>query len=80
MGKTFKGRPVIAGDITAEAVVTRQGFNTLASFQKSALMKKKEVICSDQNNADLYGKNLTGKCSVCRRLSGRQRAVWCCIR
>lgn len=61
MGKTFKGRPVIAGDITAEAVVTRQGFNTLASFQKSALMKKKEVICSDQNNADLYGKNLTGK-------------------
>ncbi len=61
MGKTFQGRPVIAGDITAEAVVTRQGFNTLASFQKSALMKKKEVICSDQNNADLYGKNLTGK-------------------
>lgn len=61
MGKTFQGHPVIAGDITAEAVVTRQGFNTLASFQKSALMKKKEVICSDQNNADLYGKNLTGK-------------------
>ncbi len=61
MGKTFQGRPVIAGAITAEAVVTRQGFNTLASFQKSALMKKKEVICSDQNNADLYGKNLTGK-------------------
>ena len=61
MAKEFKGRPVIAGDITGEAVVSRQGVNTLATFQKSALMKKKEVICSDQNNSDIYNKPLTGK-------------------
>ncbi|MCR4614554.1 MAG: DUF126 domain-containing protein [Clostridiales bacterium] len=61
MQKEFKGRPVIAGDIKGEAVVSRQGVNTLATFQKSALKKKKEVICSDQNNSDIYNKLLTGK-------------------
>ena len=61
MAKEFKGRPVIAGECTVEAVVSRQGFNTLASFQKSALARKKETIVSDQNNSDLFGKNITGK-------------------
>ena len=61
MAKEFKGRPVIAGECTVEAVVSRLGFNTLASFQKSALARKKETIVSDQNNSDLFGKNITGK-------------------
>ncbi len=62
MSKTFKGRPVVAGKIDkVDAVVSRQGVNTLASFQKSALKKAPEVICSDQNNPDLYEKNLTKK-------------------
>jgi predicted aconitase with swiveling domain len=64
MSRIFKGHPVIAGDICCEAVVSHQGLNTLATFQKSALMKKKEVICSDQNNPDLYNKLITGK-AVC---------------
>ena len=54
MSRVFKGHPVIAGEVICEAVVSHQGFNTLATFQKSALMKKKEVICSDQNNPDLF--------------------------
>lgn len=61
MSKEFKGRPVIAGSISAKAVVSHQGVNTLATFQKSALNKKAEVIASDQNNPDVYNKNLTGK-------------------
>ncbi len=61
MAKEFKGRPVIAGECTVEAIVSHQGFNTLASFQKSALARKKETIVSDQNNSDLFGKNITGK-------------------
>lgn len=61
MAREFKGRPVIPGECTVEAVVSRQGFNTLASFQKSALARKKETIVSDQNNSDLFGKNITGK-------------------
>ena len=58
---TFKGRPVISGDFRGEAAVTHAGLNILASFQKSALAKSKALICSDQNNKDLFGRNLTGK-------------------
>jgi len=34
--------------------------NTLASFQKGALADKKTIVCSDQNNPDLYNKTLSG--------------------
>ena len=38
MSKTFKGRPVVAGTINkGEAVVSHNGVNTLATFQKTAL-------------------------------------------
>lgn len=59
--KEFKGRVIAKGAFKGEAVVSHAGFNTLASFQKSALMNKKEVYVSDQNNKDLYNKNITGK-------------------
>jgi predicted aconitase with swiveling domain len=60
--KQFKGRVLFGGDFAGEAVVTHQGFNTLASFQKSAMSKScKDVVVSDQNNKDLYGKHITGK-------------------
>lgn len=61
MNKEFKGRVVLSGTIKGQAIVTKQGLNILAAFQKSALKKAKNVICADQNNKDLYGKNLTGK-------------------
>ncbi len=59
--KEFKGRVLAGGEWRGEAVVSRQGVNTLATFQKSALKNAKQVIVSDQNNADIYGKNITGK-------------------
>ena len=59
--KQFKGRVVAPGCVTAEAVVTTEGFNTLASFQSALQFGDKEVKCGDQNNADLYGKSLLGK-------------------
>lgn len=58
--KVFKGRVICAGTYEGEAVVSHQGVNTLATFQKSALKNAKNVIGSDQNNPDVYGKNLTG--------------------
>lgn len=64
MKKTFKGRPVIPGTWNGPCVVSREGMNILASFQKSALAKKKTIICSDQNNPDMFGKELTGK-AIC---------------
>lgn len=57
---TFKGRVINEGEGEFECVVSRQGVNTLATFQKSALKNAKKVIGSDQNNPDVYGKNLTG--------------------
>ena len=59
MGKTFKGRPIIPGSVMGEALVTHRGFNTLASFYKSLLTGAQTATCGDQNNPDLYGKNLT---------------------
>ena len=59
--REFKGRVIMAGSLSGEAVVSRSGFNTLASFQKDAMAGKKIMKCSDQNNADIFGKILTGK-------------------
>ena len=59
--KTFKGRVLAKGSWEGEAVVSRQGVNTLATFQKSALKNAAEVIVSDQNNPDIFGQNITGK-------------------
>src|SRR5690554_2538607 len=61
MEKVFKGRVVLSGETTGEAVVSRCGLNLLATYQKSALKKSKRVICADQNNPDLYKKDLTDK-------------------
>ena len=47
--------------LRVEALVSRQGFNTLASFQKALMFKDKTAVCSDQNNPDLYGKPMAGK-------------------
>ena len=59
--KQFKGRVITPGEVTAEAVVTTQGFNTLASFQNALQFGDKEVKCGDQNNQELYGKSLLNK-------------------
>jgi predicted aconitase with swiveling domain len=59
--KQFKGRVITPGKVTAEAVVTTEGFNTLASFQMALQFGDKEVKCGDQSNAQLYGKPLINK-------------------
>ncbi len=59
--KQFKGRVVTPGEAYAEAVVTTQGFNTLASFQMALQFGDKKVKCGDQNNEELFGKPLIGK-------------------
>jgi len=59
--KTFQGRPVVPGTAKAEALVSRSGFNTLASFQKSLMSGDKNAVCSDQNNSAMYGQAMFGK-------------------
>jgi len=57
--KEFKGRVVIPGKVSADALVTKQGFNTLASMQMMFIDKKTK--CVDQNNHDIYKKQIKGK-------------------
>jgi len=59
--KTFQGRVIAAGTVSAEAVVSHEGLNTLASFQKALQFGDKTATCGDQNNKDLYGKQMAGK-------------------
>ena len=46
--KQFKGRVVTPGEVTAEAVVTKNGFNTLASLQMALQFGDKAVKCGRQ--------------------------------
>ncbi|MBR4881188.1 MAG: DUF126 domain-containing protein [Clostridia bacterium] len=59
--KQFKGRVISPGKIKAEALVSHGGLNTLASFQKALQFGDKKATCGDQNNPDLYGKQMLGK-------------------
>ena len=59
--KQFQGRVITPGEVTAEAVLTKQGFNTLASFQMALQFGDKDVKCGDQNNEELHGKPMIGK-------------------
>ena len=59
--REFKGRVVTPGTCTAPALVSHGGLNTLASFQKALQFGDKKATCGDQNNPDLYGKQMAGK-------------------
>ena len=59
--KQFQGRVIAPGTVKAEAVVSRSGFNTLASFQGALQFGDKKATCGDQNNPDLHGKTMAGK-------------------
>lgn len=59
--KQFKGRVIVPGTCTAEALVSHNGFNTLASFQMAIMFNKKGVPCGDQNNPEVYNQKMQGK-------------------
>jgi len=61
MKKIFQGRIVAPGTVTAPALVSHGGLNTLASFQKALQFGDKKATCGDQNNPDLFGKEMVGK-------------------
>ena len=59
--KEFKGRIGAPGTVTAQALVSQVGLNTLASFQGALQFGDKKATCGDQNNPDLYNKEMAGK-------------------
>lgn len=68
--KEFRGRIVSPGSVTASALVSHGGLNTLASFQKALQFGDKKATCGDQNNPDLYGKQMAGKALCLPRTIG----------
>jgi len=68
--KSFKGRVVSKGKVSAQALVSHGGLNTLASFQKALQFGDKNATCGDQNNPDLYGKQMAGKALCLPRTIG----------
>ena len=58
--KQFKGRVIAEGEVRAPALVSHGGLNTLASFQKALQFGDKKATCGDQNNPDLFGKQMVG--------------------
>lgn len=59
--KQFHGRVIAPGTVKASALVSHEGVNTLASFQGALQFGDKKATCGDQNNLDLYKKEMAGK-------------------
>ena len=59
--KTFQGRVVLAGNIKGKAMVSKQPFNTSGSyFEQMTSGRTDAAPCTDANNKELYGKDLSG--------------------
>jgi predicted aconitase with swiveling domain len=61
MATTFKGRVLIPGNLEGEALVSKQPFNTTASYFTNMFAgNTKDAPCTDANNKELYQKDLSG--------------------
>ncbi len=59
--KTFKGRPVLPGKLEGKALVSKQPFNTTASyFENMFAGNTTNAPCTDANNAELFKKDMKG--------------------
>ncbi len=59
--QTFQGRPVVGGDINGKALASKQPFNPTSSYIENLWGGATDsAICTDQDNKDLYQKDLNG--------------------
>ena len=59
--KTFQGRPLLPGKLEGKALVSKQPFNTTASYLKNMFAgETKTAPCTDKANKELYEKDLKG--------------------
>ena len=57
--KTFKGRPVLSGNLEGEAMVSKQPFNLTGSYFENMFAGNTETApCTDANNPDLFEKDM----------------------
>ena len=61
MAKTFKGRALLPGNLEGKALVSKQPFNTTASYFTNMFAgNTKDAPCTDANNKELFKKDLSG--------------------
>jgi predicted aconitase with swiveling domain len=59
--KSFKGRPLLAGDLKGEALASKQPFNASGSYLENLFGGNSTTApCTDPNNKDFYKKELGG--------------------
>jgi predicted aconitase with swiveling domain len=59
--KTFKGRPLLSGELKGKALVSKQPFNLTGSYFKNMFGGETETApCTDSGNKELYEKELKG--------------------
>ena len=59
MAKTFKGRALLPGNLEGKALVSKQPFNTTASYFTNMFAGNTETApCTDANNPELKDKDL----------------------
>jgi predicted aconitase with swiveling domain len=59
--KSFKGRPLLAGDLKGEALASKQPFNTSGSYLDNLFGgNTTSAPCTDPNNKAFYKKELSG--------------------
>ena len=59
--KTFKGRPLLPGDLQGEALVSKQAFNLSGSYLKNMFAGVTDSApCTDASNKELFEKDLSG--------------------
>ncbi len=61
MTKTFKGRPVLPGNVEDTAEVSHYGFSTSAVYIEVVFKDSNSGVCKDSDNKELFGRDLTGK-------------------
>jgi predicted aconitase with swiveling domain len=59
--KTFKGRPLLSGNLDGEALASKQPLNTSGSYLENLFAGRKDSApCTDPNNKEFYKKDLSG--------------------
>ena len=61
MATTFKGRPLLPGDLSGEALASKQPLNTTGSYLENLFGGVTDSApCTDPNNKAFYKKDLSG--------------------
>jgi predicted aconitase with swiveling domain len=61
MAQTFKGRALLPGKLEGKALVSKQAFNTSASYLENMFAGRTDSApCTDSANKDLFGKDMAG--------------------